>query len=190
MTKRLEIFERAVMMSSVIPSLKYSCSGSPLMLTNGRTAGGGGEGGRGGRRGSLRRVRRRVPGLEPYPVHPHGLRDVLDGLLAEILVAKPDLALDLIIGRAREADAARLSEAFHPRRYVDSVAVDPLPFDDHIAQVDADAELHPPGLRQFGVPGFEGLLDLRRAQPGVHHARELGEQIVAGGIHHPAPVLG
>src|SRR3990172_8698232 len=136
MTKRLAIFERAGMMSSVIPSLKYSCSGSPLMLTNGRTASEGGE---------------------PYPVHPHGLRDVLDGLLAEILVAKPDLALDLIIGRAREADAARLSEAFHPRRYVDSVAVDPLPFDDHIAQVDADAELHPPGLRQFGVPGFECL---------------------------------
>ena len=30
--------ERSVMRSSVIPSLKYSCSGSPLMLTNGSTA--------------------------------------------------------------------------------------------------------------------------------------------------------
>jgi len=28
---------RSVMMSSVMPSLKYSCSGSPLMLTNGST---------------------------------------------------------------------------------------------------------------------------------------------------------
>ena len=33
-----ETFERSVMMSSVMPSLKYSCSGSPLMLLNGRTA--------------------------------------------------------------------------------------------------------------------------------------------------------
>jgi hypothetical protein len=30
--------ERAVMMSSTIPSAKYSCSGSPLMFWNGRTA--------------------------------------------------------------------------------------------------------------------------------------------------------
>jgi hypothetical protein len=29
-------FERSVTMSSVIPSLKYSCSGSPLMFANGR----------------------------------------------------------------------------------------------------------------------------------------------------------
>ena len=33
-----DTFDRSVMMSSVMPSLKYSCSGSPLMLTNGRTA--------------------------------------------------------------------------------------------------------------------------------------------------------
>ena len=30
--------DSAVMISSVIPSLKYSCSGSPDMLANGRTA--------------------------------------------------------------------------------------------------------------------------------------------------------
>ena len=30
--------ERAVMMSSTIPSAKYSCSGSPLMFVNGNTA--------------------------------------------------------------------------------------------------------------------------------------------------------
>lgn len=36
-TNRPEIFDRSVMMSSVMPSLKYSCSASPLMLTNGKT---------------------------------------------------------------------------------------------------------------------------------------------------------
>ena len=38
MTNRLEILDRSVMMSSVIPSLKYSCSGSLLILVKGKTA--------------------------------------------------------------------------------------------------------------------------------------------------------
>src|SRR3954469_16890984 len=37
MTDSAEIFDRSVMMSSLMPSLKYSCSASPLMLTKGRT---------------------------------------------------------------------------------------------------------------------------------------------------------
>src|SRR3990170_8652361 len=37
-TCRPEILERSVMMSSVMPSEKYSCSGSPLMLLKGNTA--------------------------------------------------------------------------------------------------------------------------------------------------------
>jgi hypothetical protein len=38
MTKRLLKRESSVMMSSVMPSAKYSCSGSLLMFTNGKTA--------------------------------------------------------------------------------------------------------------------------------------------------------
>src|SRR2546422_4055600 len=38
MTNRPESLERSVMRSSVIPSLKYSCSGSPLRLIKGSTA--------------------------------------------------------------------------------------------------------------------------------------------------------
>ena len=38
MTKRPETLERSVMMSSVMPSEKYSCSGSPDMLVKGSTA--------------------------------------------------------------------------------------------------------------------------------------------------------
>src|SRR5439155_22530578 len=36
-TARAEPFDKSVVMSSLIPSLKYSCSASPLMLANGRT---------------------------------------------------------------------------------------------------------------------------------------------------------
>ncbi len=38
MMKSQRIRVSAVMMSSTIPSAKYSCSGSPLMFWNGRTA--------------------------------------------------------------------------------------------------------------------------------------------------------
>ena len=38
MTNSSENRDNSVMMSSVMPSAKYSCSGSPLMLVNGRTA--------------------------------------------------------------------------------------------------------------------------------------------------------
>src|SRR5712691_3249814 len=37
MTKSQRIRESAVMISSTMPSLKYSCSGSPLMFWNGKT---------------------------------------------------------------------------------------------------------------------------------------------------------
>ena len=37
-TARFDSCDRSVMMSSEIPSLKYSCSGSPLMFSNGSTA--------------------------------------------------------------------------------------------------------------------------------------------------------
>src|SRR6185312_3411950 len=36
-TSSADTLLRSVMMSSLMPSLKYSCSGSPLMLTNGNT---------------------------------------------------------------------------------------------------------------------------------------------------------
>ena len=38
MMNRPETFERSVIRSSVMPSLKYSCSASPLMFMNGSTA--------------------------------------------------------------------------------------------------------------------------------------------------------
>src|SRR6478752_3630069 len=47
MTKSHLIRERPVMMSSTIPSAKYSCSGSPLIFVNGSTASDGWHGERG-----------------------------------------------------------------------------------------------------------------------------------------------
>ena len=46
-TNKPEIFDKSVIRSSEMPSATYSCSGSPLMLVNGRTATDGLSGGAG-----------------------------------------------------------------------------------------------------------------------------------------------
>jgi hypothetical protein len=48
-------------------------------------------------------------------------------------------------------DAARLGDTFDPRRDVDAVAKDVFPFDDDVADVDADPELD---RRGFGATGI------------------------------------
>ena len=86
----------------------------------------------------------RVLSLQPstYSPHPHRLGDVLDRLFAQILVAQRQLVLDMVIHRPRDADAARLGQAFQSCGNVDPVPVEPLALDNHIAHVDADAKLH------------------------------------------------
>src|SRR3979411_2004325 len=109
MTSRSRKRDSSVMMSSVRPSAKNSCSGSPLMLTSGRTAMDGvlaigiatrgalatGGGGR----------------LKPDPKDADGTGDILDALVTDILERDVVQSLaDLIAHRARDTDAARLGE--------------------------------------------------------------------------------
>src|SRR6266851_703677 len=88
-----------------------------------------------------------------------------------------------------DADAARFSEAFEAGGDVDAVAVDLLAIDHHVAEVDADAELHPPLGWQIRVLGLERGLDLDGALDGIHDAGELGEYAVAGGIDEASVML-
>ncbi len=70
--------------------------------------------------------------------------DVLEVLLAQIGELNPDLASDLIVGRRRDADAARFCDALKPRRNVDAVAKDVVGLDDYVADIDAHAESNAP----------------------------------------------
>ena len=72
-----------------------------------------------------------------------GRDDVLDALLAEILERDVEPVADLIADRARDADAAGLGELLQARGDVDAVAEDVVVLDDHVAEIDADAELDP-----------------------------------------------
>ena len=89
--------------------------------------------------------------IHHYPIRSHRLGDVLDRLLTLILVVQRQLVLDLIVDRAGDADPTGNREAFQPRGDVDPIPIESLAFDDHIAQVDANAKLHLPMVRQLGV---------------------------------------
>ena len=62
MTNREEIFDRDVMISSVNPSVKYSCFGSPVMFSNGSTAM---EGLSGSGKAAFSVKKEKIPDIEP-----------------------------------------------------------------------------------------------------------------------------
>ena len=123
---------------SVTPSTKCSCSGSPPILANGRTT----IERRGGPClfGSETDSAGDVPcaaGLDR--IDPHRPRDVFQVLLAEIDEIRIDFAAHMIVCRTREQHAARLADAFEPRRDIDAVAENVVALDQDVAEVDADA---------------------------------------------------
>ena len=129
--------------------------------------------------------------LEAHPKDVDRAGDVLDVLLAEILkgdVVEP--VADLIAHGARDADAAGLGEHLETRRDVDAIAEDIVVLDDHVAEIDADAELDPPRRRHIGIAPRHPPLDLGSARHRVNDAAELHQHAVAGRLDDAAPVLG
>ena len=102
--------DSSVMMSSVMPSEKYSCSGSPLMLVKGSTAIDGLVALHGSRHCAAGRdaVARRVD--------PHRPVDVLELLLAHILEGEVEPAADVVVHHAGDGDAARLAPGLRAAR--------------------------------------------------------------------------
>ena len=162
------------------------------MLANGSTAIDGLLGPGFARDGDRRGGRRRVGRVQSDAKGRDRPDDVLDGLLAEILErdVEPVADLDLVAHRARHADAARLGQLLQTRGHVHAVAEDVVVLEDHVAEVDADAELDPAGRRHVGVAPRHAALDLDRALHRVGNALELDQQAVAGGLDDAAPVLG
>jgi hypothetical protein len=71
---------------------------------------------------------------------PDRKRDVFQVLLAHIDELSRHLASDMIVGRRRDADAARFCDALKPCRNIYAVAKDVMRLDDYIADTDAHTE--------------------------------------------------
>ena len=118
------------------------------------------------------------------------LGDVLELGRAEIRHRQVEPPFHLPIGLLGETDRAGLGDAFQPRSDVDPVAHQiAVALLDHIAHMDADAELDAPVLRHAGVALDEAVLNLDRAADRVDDAPELDDRAVTGALD-DAAVMG
>ena len=189
MTRNQRHFDSAVMMSSVMPSTKYPCSGSPVTFLNGRTAIDG--------RSASGRGATAFGGVEGAPalfsekgaIGTHRPGDVLDLLLTHVLERDGELVAHLVAHHPADADAARFGQGFEARRDVDAIAEDVLLIDHDVAEVDADAKFDASLFRPIGVAPSHLALHLERTTYRIDHAGEFDKQTVARCLDDAATVL-
>ena len=116
--------------------------------------------------------------------------DVLERELAQVREAEVELAADLVVHLAGDADTAWLGHAFQPGGDVDPVAVDVLALDDHVADVDADPEPDALGRGQVQLAPGHARLDRHRAGHRLDDGSELAQGAVTRQVDDPAAVLG
>ncbi len=170
------------MMSSVMPSLKYSCSESPLILMKGRTATDAASGSRGRRDRGFAIARRPAP-------NPDRTGDVLHLMVAGVLKRDLDLSPDLLVDRLGNTESTLAGQTLQAGRHIDSVTKEVVVIDDDVAQVDADPKAHLSISRNLGVVTLDLMLDVDRASNRFDRARELGHDAVAGPAKDPPVVI-
>jgi hypothetical protein len=84
---------------------------------------------------------------------------------------------------------AGIGQGFDPCRDVNTVAVEIVSLDDHVAEIDADAQLDAALRRDTRVPLGHHLLHLDRAAHRIDNAGKFHQQAVAGGLDDAAAVL-
>ena len=115
----------------------------------------------------------------------------LSWVCAQIANREIEPRLHLAIGVFRKTDRAGLCDAFQPRGDVDAVAHEvAVALFDHVAQMNADAELDAPVVWQAGVALDHRVLNLDGAAHRVDHAAELDNCAVSGALDHAAVMDG
>ena len=96
----------------------------------------------------------------------------------------------LLVGRARDAHPARLTQGFKAGGDVHPIAEDVVAVDDDVADVDADAKDDLPIDMNARIVRQHRLLDRHRAGDGIDHAGEFHQQAIASGLDDTAMVAG
>ena len=172
-----------VVMSSVMPSAKYSWPGSSLLFAKGRTA----TDGRSARRRNrgdrhLRHVENAI-GLDR-------LGDVLEPMDAAIFEPRLDLVPGELVRRSGNQDAAGFGDALQARGDVDAFAIHVPAVDHDVAEVDADPEHDVAVLGGVAVGVRHAALDLDGALDGIDRAAEFHQHAVAVHLEDAALVPG
>jgi hypothetical protein len=96
--------------------------------------------------------------------------DIFDPLFSQILEREGYTVADLIANGARDADSAGFGERFQSRSDIDTVAENIAVLDDHIAEIDSNAELEALLIGYIGIALGHALLDFNGAARGLHRA--------------------
>ena len=114
----------------------------------------------------------------------------LDALLAHVLEDVMEPVTHLVANNSANTNAAGLGQGFEPCCHVDTIPEDVIALGDHVAEVDADAELDPSWGCNARVPLSHISLHLNRASHRIDNAGKLRQQSVTHVFDHAAPVLG
>ena len=93
------------------------------------------------------------------------------------------------MNRVGDKHATCIGQGFDPSGDVDAVAIKVVALDDHIAEIDADAQFDAVARRDIRVPLGHRLLHRDRAAHRIYDAGKFHQQTVAGGLD-DAPVMG
>jgi len=97
--------------------------------------------------------------------------------------------LDLVSDHPRDANSTGLGQRLKACRDIHPVAEDVVFLDDHVAQIDPDAEPDAPILAHFRLAVDHAALDLHGAAYRIDDTWKFREQPVAGVFHGAAMVL-
>ena len=104
------------------------------------------------------------------PIDAQWAGDVLDLLPAQILEEEGQPVARVLVDRIGDEHAARIGEGFDPCRDVDAVAIKVVALDDHIAEIDADAQFDAIVRSDTGVSLGHRLLHLDLAAHRIDDA--------------------
>ena len=116
--------------------------------------------------------------------------DVLQGLLTNVLEIEVKAIAYVIANRPRNRYAACSGNALQARSHVDAIAKNIVALDNHIANVNADAELDAAIPRHVPISILYAALHFRGASYCVHHAGKFHQHPVAGEFDNSPLMLG
>src|SRR5215813_1123780 len=121
--------------------------------------------------------------------HPHWLGNVLQRVLAQVLILQSQLVLDLLINHLRDAYPPCFGYSLQPYRDIDPISMDLLSFHHNLSEIDPHAKFDSPGDRQRGIAALELVLHLNGTLHGFHYTGELRQQAVSSRARDAAAVL-